>query len=129
MVAFAFAAFGAIALTLALGGIYAVLSFIVVRRTREIGVRVALGADRRRVITAIFRRPLIQVSLGVLAGDTLLAYVGTLETQLPGLTGGLTVGQWAILAAYGVPQLDEQGRVMAVPADPSLTRSGTGPAK
>jgi mxaJ protein len=35
----------------------------------------------------------------------------------------------AILAAYGVPQLDEQGRVMAVPADPSLTRSGAGPAK
>jgi len=35
----------------------------------------------------------------------------------------------AILAAYGVPQLDEQGRVMAVPADPSLTRSGAGSAK
>lgn len=35
----------------------------------------------------------------------------------------------AILAAYGVPQLDEQGRLMAVPADPSLTRSGAGPAK
>jgi mxaJ protein len=35
----------------------------------------------------------------------------------------------AILAAYGVPQLDEQGRLVAVPADPSLTRSGAGPAK
>ena len=35
----------------------------------------------------------------------------------------------AILAAYGVPQLDEQGLLMAVPADPSLTRSGAGPAK
>ena len=35
----------------------------------------------------------------------------------------------AILAAYGVPQLDEQGRVMAVPADSSLTRGGPAPAK
>jgi quinoprotein dehydrogenase-associated probable ABC transporter substrate-binding protein len=35
----------------------------------------------------------------------------------------------AILAAYGVPQLDDQGRIMAVPADPSLTRGGAGRAK
>ena len=35
----------------------------------------------------------------------------------------------AILAAYGVPQLDDQGRIMAVPDDPSLTRGGAGPAK
>ena len=42
----------------------AVLAYIVARRTREIGVRVALGASARRVITSIFRRPLTQVSLG-----------------------------------------------------------------
>lgn len=95
----------AVALVLSLSGIYAVLSFIVARRTREIGVRVALGADSRRVIGAIFRRPLIQVGLGVLIGNGMLAFVGSLETELPGLTGGLTVGQLAILGAYGLVML------------------------
>src|SRR5262249_42127063 len=63
----------AIALLLSLAGIYAVLSFIVARRTREIGVRVALGASRRRIITSIFRRPLIQVGVGVAVGGILIA--------------------------------------------------------
>ena len=57
-----------VALLLSLSGIYAVLSFIVARRRREIGVRVALGASRGHVVAAIFRRPLSQVGLGVLAG-------------------------------------------------------------
>src|SRR5688500_7985258 len=59
----------AVALVLSLSGIYAVLAYIVARRTREIGVRVALGASARRVITSIFRRPLTQVTLGVIAGE------------------------------------------------------------
>jgi cell division protein FtsX len=94
-----------VALVLALSGIYAVLSFVVARRTREIGVRVALGADRWRVISAIFRRPLIQVGLGVLAGNALLALAGSVEMEMPGLTGELSAGQLAILAAYGVVML------------------------
>ena len=77
----------AVALVLSLSGIYAVLSFIVARRTREIGVRVALGADRRRVISAIFRRPLIQVGLGVLAGSALITLAGNVETQHAGVHG------------------------------------------
>lgn len=95
----------AVALVLSLSGIYAVLSFIVARRTREIGIRLALGADRRRVISAIFKRPLIQVSLGVLAGNLLLALMGSIETEMPGLNGDLSVGQFALLAVYGVVML------------------------
>ncbi|MGH7554550.1 MAG: ABC transporter permease, partial [Longimicrobiales bacterium] len=62
-----------VALVLALAGIYSVMSFTVSRRTREIGIRVALGADARRVALAIFSRPLAQVGLGVIAGGALVA--------------------------------------------------------
>jgi predicted permease len=95
----------AVALLLSLSGIYAVLSFIVARRTREIGVRVALGASRWRVIGAIFRRPLSQVGLGVLAGGALIAVAGSIETEMPGLSGELSLTQVAILLAYATLML------------------------
>ena len=68
-----FATVSVIALVLSLAGIYAVMSFTVARRTREIGIRVALGGSQRRILIAVFKRPLIQVSLGVVAGAALLA--------------------------------------------------------
>jgi ABC-type antimicrobial peptide transport system permease subunit len=93
----------AVALLLSLAGIYAVLSFTVARRTREIGVRVALGAQRRSVLTAIFQRPLTQVGLGIAGGATLIA-VGALAlartTQFQDWPRGLSVGQVALLVAY-----------------------------
>jgi predicted permease len=85
----------AIAVLLALAGIYSVLSFTVARRTREIGVRVALGASPRRVVAAIFRRPLTQVGLGVAAGG---AAIGAAALAASG--GGFTAGQAAMLVAY-----------------------------
>ena len=95
----------AVALLLSLSGIYAVLSFIVARRTREIGIRAALGASRRRVVAAIFRRPLSQVGLGVLAGGALIAVAGSIETEMPGLSGQLSLTQVAILLAYATLML------------------------
>jgi ABC-type antimicrobial peptide transport system permease subunit len=62
-----------IALTLSLAGIYAVMSFTVARRTREIGVRIALGADRKRLIMGVFRKPLTQVAIGVATGTAIVA--------------------------------------------------------
>lgn len=93
----------AIALLLSLTGIYAVLSYTVARRTREIGVRVALGADRGRLLSGIFRRPLTQVGLGVAVGATLIA-LGALAlpttTQFEGAWSGLSGGQIGLLVAY-----------------------------
>jgi putative ABC transport system permease protein len=94
-----------VALLLSLAGIYAVMSFIVARRTREIGVRVALGATRARVVGAIFRRPLIQVGLGILVGAALIAAGGNLETEMPGLTGVFTLTDLAMLVAYAIVML------------------------
>jgi predicted permease len=77
------AALTGIAVLLSLAGIYAVLSFAVARRTREIGVRVALGASHRGVITAIFRRPLTQVAGGVAVGTLLVGVLVTLLAAPP----------------------------------------------
>jgi putative ABC transport system permease protein len=96
----------AVALLLSLAGIYAVMSFNVARRMREIGVRVALGASRLSVVGAIFRRPVIQVGLGILAGAALIAAGGSLvATELPGWTGGLSLREFAIILAYATVML------------------------
>jgi putative ABC transport system permease protein len=94
-----------VALLLSLAGIYAVMSFIVSRRTREIGVRVALGATRASVLAAIFRRPLFQVGLGILVGAALIAAGGNLDTQMPGLNGEFTLTDLAMLVAYALLML------------------------
>jgi len=83
-----------VALLLSLAGIYAVMSFTVSQRTREIGIRVALGADRFRVIRAIFRQPLRQVGLGILVGGTVLTVLLFSGDQLP------SVKLLAVFAAY-----------------------------
>jgi putative ABC transport system permease protein len=58
-------------LLLAAAGIYALMSFTIAQRQREIGVRVALGADPRRLLAGIFSRAFLQVSAGVVVGFVL----------------------------------------------------------
>jgi macrolide transport system ATP-binding/permease protein len=60
--------FGGLALLLATLGLYGVTAYTVVRRTPEIGIRMALGAERRSVIAMVMRGAAIQTALGLLIG-------------------------------------------------------------
>ena len=60
--------FAAIALLLALGGSYGVTSYLVSQRTRELGIRVALGAGRNDISRAVLKNSLAVVSIGVVVG-------------------------------------------------------------
>jgi putative ABC transport system permease protein len=87
----------AVALLLSLAGIYAIMAFTVARRTREIGIRVALGADARRLVPAIFRRPLVQVGLGILLGGVFVATAPmVLQMEQLSAKGTALVGVYAV---------------------------------
>lgn len=78
-------------LLLCSAGIYALMSFTVARRRREIGIRTALGADPRRIIAGVFARALRQLAIGAAVGMTL---AGLLDVAT---TGQLLTGNRAVL--------------------------------
>jgi macrolide transport system ATP-binding/permease protein len=92
-------AYGAVALALAAIGLYGVTAYGVARRTREIGVRMALGADRARIMKTVLRGPLLQTVIGLAIGLPLALLAGrALSAQLyeigkadPLVLGGATV--------------------------------------
>jgi ABC-type antimicrobial peptide transport system permease subunit len=81
------AAFGLLATVLAATGLYAVLSFTVARRTREIGVRMALGAERGQVVRLVLKDVLTMAGTGIGVGLPLaVALAQSLRSQLFGLS-------------------------------------------
>ena len=85
-----FETFGIVALLLAATGIYGVLSGSVAERTREIGVRLALGASRRDILALVFRQGMMLTGLGITLG----------------LGGAVAASQAIITLLYGVSRLD-----------------------
>jgi predicted permease len=80
---------GVLALVLASVGIYGLLAYTVARRTREIGIRMALGAERRRVVRLILNGMRRLVGIGVLAGlPATWAARRSVQSMLFGLTPG-----------------------------------------
>jgi predicted permease len=65
-----------IVLLLSATGIHSLMSFTVARRTREIGIRAALGASPGLIVRSIFSRAFLQIGAGVLAGSALAALLG-----------------------------------------------------
>ncbi len=78
--------FAAIALLLAAVGIYGVMNYAVARRTREIGIRMSLGASRAAVLWMVFHQAIVQAFTGAAAG----------------IVGALVLGRLMIKLLYGV---------------------------
>jgi predicted permease len=79
--------FGLVALALASVGIYGITAYSVARRTNEIGVRMALGANRRNVVALVMNRALLLVAVGLAIGIPVALVGGRLmRTQLYGVS-------------------------------------------
>lgn len=117
--------------TLAASGIHAIVSFSVSERTREIGIRGALGAPRSDLVLSILRRSLMQIGLGALLGAPLAAWIlsdlpsgsgpeATFGTVL--LTAGLAMGVVAAVGFFSC--LAPTRRILGIDASEALRAEG-----
>jgi predicted permease len=100
------AACGATALLLASIGLYGVIAFSVGRRTREIGIRMAMGARPSNILSLVLRRGVLQIAAGTLLGFGLALLLGrgvaTLLFQVSPTDPLMFFGVAAMLAAIGI---------------------------
>jgi predicted permease len=100
------AAFGAVALALAVVGVYGVVSYVVSQRTREIGIRVALGASRGKVIRLVVLGAMRPVIAGLVVGASGAVFaarlLGTLLYQVKPGDPVVIAGIAGLLAVAGV---------------------------
>jgi len=89
MLSFLSGGFAILATILAIVGLHGVLAFVVTRRTREIGIRIALGAPQRAVLQLVMREMAAVVVFGLAAGAITAYLTGSyIETQLFGVNAG-----------------------------------------
>jgi predicted permease len=91
----------AIALVLSMAGIYAITSFTVSRRMREIAVRVALGAQISNVVATVFRGPFVQVAAGVAVGCVMMGGLVAMWMRNSEVSIGTVTRHAALLFGYG----------------------------
>ena len=99
-------AFGVLAGLLATLGLYGVISYMVARRRNEIGVRIALGADRGRVIRLVIREAVLLLAVGLGIGAMLALWAGraaaTLLFGLRPYDAATMIGAIALLTAVAL---------------------------
>jgi len=93
------AGFAAVALLLAAVGLYGVMSYAVVQHTRELGIRMALGASTRAVLHGVLRQALVLAAIGVVVG---VAGALTLTRVLSGLLYEVSATDPAVFAAIAL---------------------------
>jgi predicted lysophospholipase L1 biosynthesis ABC-type transport system permease subunit len=103
--------FGVLAGALAVLGLYGVIAYMVARRRNEIGVRIALGASRGRVIALVLREAVLLLAIGLTLGTALAAWAGQAAASMvygltprdPATLGGAVVllAIVALFASYG----------------------------
>jgi ABC-type antimicrobial peptide transport system permease subunit len=94
--------FGVLAGLIATIGLYGVMSYMVARRRNEIGIRMALGADRRDVVRMVMREAGVLLAVGLVVGGALAVLAArTASTLLFGLHPGdpATLGMSAVALA------------------------------
>ena len=89
--------FGGLALLITLVGLYGLLTYIVEQRTREIGIRMALGADRAAVIGMVMRQALLLMAFGATAGVCITLWSNRLLHAF--LYGVTTSDPWTVAMA------------------------------
>jgi len=116
--------FGALAWIVATGGIFAVMAFLVTGRTREIGIRMALGADQGQVIQLVFGSALRSVAAGTALGLTIAAGTSRyIAAQLYGVSGTdpVTYGFVAALVVIAAAAATWWPARQAARVDPAIT--------
>jgi putative ABC transport system permease protein len=95
--------FAALAVVLAVVGIYGVIAYTVQQRTREIGIRIALGASRERVVAMVVRRGLMLALAGITLGSAAAYAVSrVLQSLLYGVGARDPITFIAVAALLGV---------------------------
>jgi hypothetical protein len=96
-----------VALVFSAAGLYALMAVAVARRTREIGIRIALGADPQRVLRTVFARAARQLGGGIIGGNSLILLIAwrsdslTTDLVVSSVTTSIIMAVVGVLACAG----------------------------